>query len=641
MPTVMKPAKSSLLKRLFLGAFVALACSGTAHAWWDADWTMRKKITIDTSSTGVAIPDATGAVPVLVRLHEGNFQFALTKEDGSDLRFVADDDKTLLPHHIERYDPLLNEAFVWVKSPALKGGAKTSLWLYYGNTGNKAVKTEDTKGTYDASTSLVYHFSERGQPAYDYTVSGNNAGNAGTAAEGSMIGGGLRLDGKGDLVVSASPSLAWGTGAELTLSVWVKPAASQANAVVFSRWDGGNAFLLGVDKGVPFAEVTRANSTQRTTAGKPIALNAWRHLAVTVTGSALTLYVDGEAYATLNTPLPVMDAKAFIGGDGPLGAVEATGERSNFIGEIDELEISKIARTPGFIKLAALSQAGGDSAAKLLVVGEDEKPSDPLAWLKGGYFGIIIASLTFDGWVVIGLLAVMSVISWFVMVGKGSYLNAISKGNQLFMKEWEHISTDLTGLDEGSGDNVNAMGGRVTPAELKAIHNTPLYRIYHIGAGEIRKRVAVGRAGGKVVSARSIQAIRASLDGGLVRESQKLNRQMVLLTIAISGGPFLGLLGTVVGVMITFAAVAAAGEVNVNAIAPGIAAALLATVAGLAVAIPALFGYNYLVTRVKETTSDMHVFIDEFVTKMAEFYSEEAHRERTLTRAPFGPSETR
>jgi biopolymer transport protein ExbB len=95
-----------------------------------------------------------------------------------------------------------------------------------------------------------------------------------------------------------------------------------------------------------------------------------------------------------------------------------------------------------------------------------------------------------------------------------------------------------------------------------------------------------------------------------------------MLTICISGGPFLGLLGTVVGVMITFAAVAAAGEVNVNAIAPGIAAALLATVAGLAVAIPALFGYNYILSRVKDAKDDMHIFIDEFVTRMAEFYKE-------------------
>src|SRR5262249_46495878 len=119
-----------------------------------------------------------------------------------------------------------------------------------------------------------------------------------------------------------------------------------------------------------------------------------------------------------------------------------------------------------------------------------------------------------------------------------------------------------------------------------------------------------------------IQAIRATLDGGLVRETQKINRLLVLLTICISGGPFLGLLGTVIGVMITFAAIAAAGDVNVNAIAPGIAAALLATVAGLTVAIPALFGYNYIISRVKDAKDDMAIFIDEFVTKTAEFYRE-------------------
>src|SRR5262249_36212476 len=119
-----------------------------------------------------------------------------------------------------------------------------------------------------------------------------------------------------------------------------------------------------------------------------------------------------------------------------------------------------------------------------------------------------------------------------------------------------------------------------------------------------------------------IESIRASLDAGLVRENQRLSQRMVLLTIAISGGPFLGLLGTVVGVMITFAAIAAAGDVNVNAIAPGIAAALLATVAGLAVAIPALFGYNWLLTRAKDVTANMQVFVDELVTKIAEAYAD-------------------
>jgi biopolymer transport protein ExbB len=61
--------------------------------------------------------------------------------------------------------------------------------------------------------------------------------------------------------------------------------------------------------------------------------------------------------------------------------------------------------------------------------------------------------------------------------------------------------------------------------------------------------------------------------------------------------------------------------VNVNAIAPGIAAALAATIAGLAVAIPALFGYNWLNSRIKNISADNRVFVDEFITRLAEHYS--------------------
>src|SRR6185436_12519197 len=109
----------------------------------------------------------------------------------------------------------------------------------------------------------------------------------------------------------------------------------------------------------------------------------------------------------------------------------------------------------------------------------------------------------------------------------------------------------------------------------KLLRKSSVYRIYHIGVEEIRHRLSTDRHDGvrRGLAGRSIQAIRAALDGGLVRETQKINSLIVMLTICISGGPFLGLLGTVIGVMITFAAVAAAGDVNVNAIAPGIAAA--------------------------------------------------------------------
>jgi len=132
----------------------------------------------------------------------------------------------------------------------------------------------------------------------------------------------------------------------------------------------------------------------------------------------------------------------------------------------------------------------------------------------------------------------------------------------------------------------------------------------------------VGQPDAPALTGPSLNAVTAAVSADLVRENQKLNSLMVLLTIAISGGPFLGLFGTVVGVMITFAAIAAAGDVNVNAIAPGIAAALLATVAGLGVAIPALIGYNYLASRIKNISSDMSIFVDEFITRVAEQYGQ-------------------
>ena len=616
----MKRAKTTFLKSLLFGLLVVATLSGTANAWWNDEWTMRKKVTLDTTDKGVALSDATGAVPVLIRLHDGNFKFDNTKEDGSDLRFVAADDKTPLTFHIEKWDSLMGEAFVWVKLPDVKPGAQTTFWLYYGNSGPKAVKADDVKGTYDADTALVYHFNEHGTPAIDASASGANAQGTGIAADSSMIGTGLRLDGKAAITVPTAPALFWSDAAAMTWSAWIKSAAPQPNAVIYIRREDRKAFIIGVDNGVPYVEVTGVNgSTQRSPAGAVVPANSWHHLAVVATNGKITLYLDGASYSTLPTSLPGMNSAAMIGGDVEAGSSDAAAGDAGFKGEIDELEISKAARSPAFLKLAAATQ-GGDKAAGTLAYGEDEQTSSVFS---GGYFGVIIKNLSVDGWVVIGILAVMACISWYVMVTKVSYLNAISAGNALFMKEWQHMATDLTVLDNPDADAKN-IGAGAGKNQQRSLRRSPIYHIYHIGVDEIRQRMAAEKCGEgrKGLSGRSIQAIRATLDGGLVRETQRINSKIVLLTICISGGPFLGLLGTVVGVMITFAAVAAAGEVNVNAIAPGIAAALLATVAGLAVAIPSLFGYNYILTRVKETTSDMHVFIDEFVTRMAEFYRE-------------------
>ena len=613
---------TKMLRKLWLGALLLVAATGTAHAWWNEDWSSRKKITIDPAAAGVNLTDSTGPVPVLLRLYAGNFHFADAKSDGTDLRFVADDDKTPLPYHIEKFDSLMNEAFIWVKVPDLKPGAKTAIWLYYGDTSGKAAKVEDAKSTYDSDTVLVYHFNEHSQPAYDFSGSGNNAQTVGLTAEGSMIGTGLRVDGKTTVTIPASPTLFWVEGSAMTWSAWVKFGAPQPNAVFFSRRDNSKVFLIGADNGVPFVEVTYQSANVRSSGGQPLAVNSWHHVAVVAAGETIRLFVDGEQYGMVQAALPALNGPSVLGGNGVGGLMAAPG--TAFAGEIDELQISKVARPAVFLKISAVGQGGSDAAAKLITMVDEQKPAGFFSQLKNGYFGVIIGSLTFDGWVVICILALMSCISWLVMINKARYLTAVGKGNTQFLREWRSVAADLSVLDANDPSKAQTLGQKPGSPNYRAMSQSPLFRIYHIGVEETRHRMAKDREAGtrKTLSSRSIQAIRASLDGGLVRETQRLNSQIVLLTIAISGGPFLGLLGTVVGVMITFAAVAQAGDVNVNAIAPGIAAALLATVAGLAVAIPSLFGYNYLLTRIKSATSDMHVFIDEFVTKLAEFYRE-------------------
>jgi biopolymer transport protein ExbB len=149
--------------------------------------------------------------------------------------------------------------------------------------------------------------------------------------------------------------------------------------------------------------------------------------------------------------------------------------------------------------------------------------------------------------------------------------------------------------------------------------DSPLFQLFRTATQELQRRLPAGSAEPSI-GPKTMGVIRAAIDATAARQGNRLNRLIVLLTIAISGGPFIGLLGTVVGVMITFAAIAAIGDVNINSIAPGIAAALLATVAGLAVAIPSLFAYNWLASRIKELSGEMAIFSDELTTRIAESF---------------------
>jgi len=569
--------ETALPNRLALGALVlALLAPGIAHAWWNDEWTVRKPMRVDTSATGANISDPIGPAPVLVRLHPGNFKFELAKEDGSDLRFVASDDKTPLPFHLEKYDALLGEALVWVGFPDLKPGVKTDFWIYFKNP--KAQPAEDAKGTFDKATALVWHFAEKGPPR-DSSVWANHGQAPAPGTDGALIGRGLQLDGSSVLAVPPGASLSWGAGAKLTWSAWIKPAAPDSTATVFGR-DAG--LVVGLEQGKPFVRTGK----QQATASAVLPAGGWHHLAVTA-GDSLQLYVDGSPAAKVAAALPGLAGPAAIG--------------EKLKAELDEMEISSVERPPGFFRLAVATQ--GPDPGKVLIGGPEEEAA---SWASG-YFAIILRSVTLDGWVVIGLLAIMMLISWMVMASKASYLGAVSRANDRFAETFHAAGSDLVTLVTSE----RALG------EDEALRRSPMLSIWHIAANEVRKR----SDGSSPLSAESIESIRASLDAALVRENQRLNERMVLLTIAISGGPFLGLLGTVVGVMITFASIAAAGDVNVNAIAPGIAAALVATVAGLAVAIPALFGYNWLLSRVKDAAANQQVFADELLTRIAESYS--------------------
>jgi biopolymer transport protein ExbB len=595
----------SILGLVLLGS----AWGGEARAWWDDGWSYRKEIGFDLSPKGADIAGAATDVPVLIRLSLGNFQyFNDAKPDGSDFRFIAADDKTPLKFHIERFDAQTQIALVWVRVPRLSGGAATDkIYLYYGN--KTAVSAADPAGTYDANQALIYHFgAAKGSPqdttAYKsepttFDVEVNPA---------SIIGAGAKFAGAQTIAIPANSAVHLAAGKGFTVSAWVKFEGPETNAYLAQLADQGKELVLGINGTQVFARYNGGGQAVTVTQTGQLTPSEWHHVAMTLGDGHLSLLVDGADAGRA-------DAQAVdIGGVLTVGGSAAKG--NFFSGELDELEVSNTARSADWIKAAARSQG---MVAPLVVYGGDTQKEGG----KESYFTTTLRNVTIDGWVVIGILGFMFVMAALIMLLKTIFLARVARGNNNFLVEFRKLAEDPAALER-------KLGGGVAEDEIAALDEgdtfgvSTLWPLYHHGMRETMKRLegkAVGADRVRSLSAQSIEAIRAGLDASLVRLSQRLSSQMVWLTIAIAGGPFLGLLGTVVGVMITFAAIAASGDVNVNAIAPGIAAALVATVAGLGVAIPCLFGYNYLNTRVKEIHADMRVFCDEFVARIAETYS--------------------
>jgi biopolymer transport protein ExbB len=603
--------KRSVKTAVFIAGLIpALAF---AASWWNNDWKYRKEIGFDMSPAGADIAATPQDVPVLVRLSLANFSyFNDTKPDGADFRLVSGDDKTPLKYHFEKYDPQNQMALLWVRVPQITGGAKTDkIFAYYGNP--DAPSAADVPGTYDASQALVLSFSEASGLPLDATAYKNNP-SASTAVltPASLIAGGAKFSGKESITVPATPSLRLLPNQGLTASAWLRIEQAQ-QAVVLALRDQGKSLELTLDGAKLVARATLGAAPVTVTQSSALSLSQWHHVAITAGAGKLTLYVDGIADGSAPVTL------AELGGNLTIGAADG----ARFLtGDIDEVEVSKVARSADWIKASARGQG---MEANLVVYGADGQR-------EGGgqtsYFVTIAKNLTVDGWVVIGICMAMLVVALIIMVIKAIFLGRVEKANAKFLREFRRLSGDATALDSPTTERDDELDDVPTMASLAGDQNkygaSTLYRLYHHGVREVNKRVAaqsISAQRAHVLSSQSIDAIRAAMDATMTRLQQSLSSQMVLLTIAISGGPFLGLLGTVIGVMITFAAIALSGDVNVNAIAPGTAAALAATVAGLSVAIPALFGYNWLNSRIKSISADNRVFVDEFVTRLAEQYS--------------------
>ena len=586
-----------------------------AASWWNNDWKFRKEITFDASPAGADVAGTPADVPVLVRLSLANFSyFNDTKPDGSDFRVVAGDDKTPLKFHFEKYDPQNQMALLWVRVPQITGGSKTDkIFAYYGNP--DAPAAADVPGTYDSSQTLVLSFTEpAGAIPADATAYKNNP-SASTAVltPAAIIGGGAKFSGKESITVPATPSLRLLPNQGFTASAWLRIEAAQT-ATVLALSDQGKSLELALDGGKLVARASFGGAPATVTQPTALVLSQWHHVALTAAAGKLTLFVDGVAVGS--APATLQE----IGGTFTVGASDG----AHFLtGDIDEVEVAKVARSADYLKAEAHSQ-GMD--ANLVVYGADGQKEGAG---QTSYFVTIAKNLTIDGWVVIGICMAMLAVALVIMVVKAIFLSRVEKANGRFLRDFRRLSGDATALDsppakdeeefEDDAPSMSALAG-----DQNKYGASTLYRLYHHGVRELHKRVdgqTVSAARVKVLSHQSIDAIRAAMDASMTRLQQSLSSQMVLLTIAISGGPFLGLLGTVIGVMITFAAIALSGDVNVNAIAPGTAAALAATVAGLSVAIPALFGYNWLNSRIKAISADNRVFVDEFVTRLAEQYS--------------------
>lgn len=211
------------------------------------------------------------------------------------------------------------------------------------------------------------------------------------------------------------------------------------------------------------------------------------------------------------------------------------------------------------------------------------------------------------------ILLICSFIGWGAMIQKWTDMTELRRRNHAFERRLRDESL-VTGLNF-------PRSATLCPYEFLVAEAATAYQRHK---GKMVSRQDIALCMGHVEN-----AIQRGISRNLVRYEEK----MVLLSSLVSGGPFLGLLGTVWGVMITFGALT--DKATISMLAPGVSGALVTTTLGLLVAIPATFGYNYLLTQVKITTTELENFASSTADRIE--LELEAEVRRNLESRPAAP----
>jgi biopolymer transport protein TolQ len=240
-----------------------------------------------------------------------------------------------------------------------------------------------------------------------------------------------------------------------------------------------------------------------------------------------------------------------------------------------------------------------------------------------------IENATTEGKVTVVVLLLLSLFSWTVILTKFRQIHIARKATKKFMAAYASTRDPLDIQRKGEefegapayqlyirGAEELAYQLKNNPVEVKAVE-------FKAGSEHTNTDILSKTTQVKVTPA-SFEAMKVVLEEAAGEQAMALEKGMIILSTAVAGGPFIGLLGTVWGVMSTFAGIAESRSASLTTMAPGVAAALVATVTGLLVAIPAMFAYNLMVTTIRFITQELDGFASRYANQIEHVYV--AHR---------------